>query len=303
MAGIEAAKPDRRALFGVAAGSLAAGLAACAPQSLAAAAPPLRRRFEGKVAVVTGATSGIGRATAIRLAAEGAKVAFCGRRETLGREVQDQIRKAGGTATYVRADVRVPDQVQAFVDRAAQLYGGLNVAVNNAGIGVSHDLAETSLAEFADVIDTNLRGVFLSMKAQIPHLIAAGGGTIVVTASTQAFATRPGSSAYSASKRALLGLVQAAALEYADKNIRINAIAPGTTDTQFLKVMTGMQNLPDPLWRLGAAQWAKSHVPGMERLGTPDEQAAGIVALASDDFTYMTGSTLVVDGGKLSAQP
>jgi NAD(P)-dependent dehydrogenase (short-subunit alcohol dehydrogenase family) len=141
------------------------------------------------------------------------------------------------------------------------------------------------------------------MKAEIPHMLARGGGTIVVTSSTQAFATRPGSSAYSASKRALIGLVQAAALEYGTKGIRINAVAPGTTDTAFLKKATGMEAVPEALWKVGAGQWAKSHVPGMERLAQPEEQAAAIVALASDDFTYMSGATMVVDGGKLSAQP
>ena len=301
MADTDTSNPDRRTLFGAAAAGLAAGLVACAPEGHAEAAPD-RRRFEGKSALVTGATSGIGRATAIALAAEGAKVAFCGRREALGKQVEDEIRRAGGTAVYIRADVRIPAEVQAFVDRAAQLHGGLDVAVNNAGIGVSKNLADMDLATFEDVLDTNLRGTFLSMKAEIPHLIARGGGTIVVTSSTNAFAARPGASAYGASKRALLGLVQAAALEYADKNIRVNAIAPGTTDTAFLKAMTGMQNLPDSLWRLGAAQWAKSHVPGMERLATPQEQAAGILALASNDLTYMTGQTLIVDGGKLAAQ-
>lgn len=292
----------RRAIFAAAATGL---VAACAPKSEAAAAPstPQRRRFEEKVAVVTGATSGIGRATAMRLASEGAKVAFCGRREGLGREVEAAIRRAGGEATYIRADVRVPDQVQGFVDRAVLLYGGLDVAVNNAGIGVTHDLHETSFADWTDVIDTNVRGVFLAMKAEIPHMLARGGGTIVVTSSTQAFATRPGSSAYSASKRALIGLVQAAALEYGTKGIRINAVAPGTTDTAFLKKATGMEAVPEALWKVGAGQWAKSHVPGMERLAQPEEQAAAIVALASDDFTYMSGATMVVDGGKLSAQP
>ncbi|MDB5416746.1 MAG: family oxidoreductase [Phenylobacterium sp.] len=293
---------DRRAVFGAATLGMAA--AACAPASQAAAPPASgRRRFDGKIAIITGATSGIGRATALRLAAEGAKVAFCGRREVLGHEVEAQIRKAGGTAAYIRADVREPEQVRAFVDGAAKLYGGLDVAVNNAGIGITRNLAEMSLAEWTDLMNTNLRGVFLAMQAEIPHLIARGGGTIVVTSSSQAFATREGSSAYSASKRALIGLVQAAALEYAPRNIRINAIAPGTTDTAFLKTSVGMEAMPDPIWEVGAAQWAKSHVPGMRRLGRAEEQAAAIAALASDDFTYMTGATMLVDGGKLSAQP
>jgi hypothetical protein len=290
----------RRALIGVAGAGLAA---ACAPATRAAIPPPARRRFEGKVALVTGATSGIGRATAVRLAAEGAKVAFCGRREGLGREVEAEIRRAGGEAAYIRADVRVPEQVQAFVDTAAARYGGLDVAVNNAGIGITRDIAQMSLAEWTDLMDTNLRGAFLAMHAEIPHLIARGGGTIVVTSSSQAFATRPGSAAYSASKRALLGLVQAAALELAPKNIRVNAIAPGTTDTAFLKKSVGMESMPDAVWAVGAQQWAKSHVPGMGRLARPEEQAAAIAALASDDFSYMTGSTMLVDGGKLSAQP
>jgi len=295
-------QPDRRAVFGVAAAGIATGLAACATPQPAAAAV-VSRRFEGKVAVVTGGTSGIGRATVERLAAEGARVAFCGRREGLGREVEAGVRRAGGEAIYIRADVRRPEEVQAFVDQAARRYRGLDVAVNNAGVGVSRPIHEMSLEEWTDVMDTNVRGVFLAMKAEVPHMLARGGGAIVVTSSTNAFATRPGSSAYSASKRALLGLVQSAALEYGTKNIRINAVAPGTADTAFLKAMTGMQALPDPVWKVGAAQWAKGHVPGMERLGRPEEQAAAIAALASDDLSYMSGAVLVVDGGKLSAQP
>jgi NAD(P)-dependent dehydrogenase (short-subunit alcohol dehydrogenase family) len=139
------------------------------------------------------------------------------------------------------------------------------------------------------------------MKYEIPHLIAGGGGNIVVTASSNAIATQAGRSAYTASKRGIIGLVQSAALDYAAKGIRINALVPGTTDTALVRRSAGMESLPDAVWRAAAAQWARSHVPGLQRMATADEIAACALALASNAFPYMTGAAMVVDGGKTAA--
>jgi NAD(P)-dependent dehydrogenase (short-subunit alcohol dehydrogenase family) len=282
---------DRRAFLGQAA-TMAGGMA------LGQIRGPARRRFENKVVAITGATSGIGRAAAIMFAAEGAKVVFCGRREERGREVEATIAKAGGQAMYVRADVLVEQQVQAFVERVMGRYGRLDIAFNNAGITIEKPLHEYTAEEFDRVVGTDLRGVFLAMKYEIPHMIAGGGGTIVVTSSSNAIATTSRRAAYSAAKRGLVGMVQAAALDYADANIRINALVPGTTDTELVRRAAGMERAPDAVWHLLAGQWAKSHVPGLGRMATADEIAAFALVLASDEHPYLTGAALVIDGGK-----
>ncbi|MBN8939988.1 MAG: SDR family oxidoreductase [Rhizobiales bacterium] len=294
----------RLVLVSAAAGTVAGVAGLAAGLSLGQAARPAQqrpsglRRFENKVVLVTGATSGIGQAAAKAFAAEGAKVAFCGRREQLGRDVEAEIRWNGGEATYIRADVRSERDVKAFVDGAVGKYGRLDVAFNNAGITLEKPLHELTADEFDDVAHTNLRGVFLSIKYQVPHMIAGGGGSIVVTASSNAIATQARRSAYSASKRALIGLVQSAALDYAPQGIRINALVPGTTDTALVRRAAGMENVPDAVWRAGAAQWARSNVPGLGRMATADEIAAFALVLASDDHAFMTGAALVIDGGK-----
>jgi hypothetical protein len=140
-----------------------------------AASPATKRRFENKIIVITGATSGIGRAAALAFAAEGGKVGFCGRREPLGRQVEQEIRSHGGEALYVQADVRVEAEVKSFVDQVAQRYGGLDVALNNAGVTLERPLHEYTSQQWDDVLHTNLRGVFFAMKYQIPYMLAAGG--------------------------------------------------------------------------------------------------------------------------------
>jgi NAD(P)-dependent dehydrogenase (short-subunit alcohol dehydrogenase family) len=256
-----------------------------------------RRRFAGKVVLITGATSGIGRAAALQFAAEGGKVAFCGRREDLGRTVEQEIRAAHGEALYIRADVRVESDVRNFVDQAVAHYGRLDVAFNNAGITLEKPIHEYTSSEWDDVVNTNLRGVFLSMKYEIPHMLQGGGGNIVVTSSSNAIATTAKRSAYTASKRGLVGLVQSAALDYVDRNIRINALIPGTTDTALVRRVAGMEHAPDVVWRIAATEWAKAHIP-LRRMATADEVAAFALTLASDEHPFMTGAQLTLDGGK-----
>ncbi|WP_067826220.1 SDR family NAD(P)-dependent oxidoreductase [Nocardia inohanensis] len=298
-------KPSRRALLGWTAGGLAAGAAAGLAGGIALGAdsnPPRpssgRRRFEHKVVLITGATSGIGAAAARQFAAEGARVAFCGRRENLGRAVESEIRAAGGEATYMRADVQIESDVRDFVDAAVHRYNGLDVAFNNAGITIQKKLHEYATADFDRVLATNLRGSFLAMKYQVPHMIRAGGGTIVVTSSSNALATDAGRAAYTASKRALVGLVQSAALDYAADNIRVNTLIPGTTDTELVWRAAGLESIPAEARQVFLKQWAGSNVPGLGRLATPEEIAAFALTLASPEHPYLTGAQLVIDGGK-----
>ena len=272
------------------AGGVALGQAATLPQQK----PSGKRRFENKVVLVTGGTSGIGRAASLRFAAEGGKVVFCGRNIERGKQVQDQIRESGGSGIFIRADVRNESEVKSLVDKTIGTYGQLDVAFNNAGISIEKPLHEYAASEFDDVLNTDLRGVFLSMKYEIPHMLERGG-SILVTSSSNALATTANRAAYSAAKR---GLVQAAALDYAQHGIRINTLIPGTTDTPFIRRLSGMENAPDAVWHVAVAQWAKTHVPGLERVATPEEIAAFAVMLASDDHPYTTGGQFVIDGGK-----
>ncbi|MGW4774423.1 SDR family NAD(P)-dependent oxidoreductase [Nocardia sp. NPDC004278] len=300
------ARPSRRKLLGavaatgIAAGAagLATGVALGTDSNPPRFQPAGRRRFENQVVVITGATSGIGAAAAKLFAAEGARVAFSGRRVERGHGVERDIRAAGGEATYFHADVLVEDDVRKFVDAAVDKYGGLHVAFNNAGITIQKKLHEYSIEEFDRVLHTNLRGCFLAMKYELPHMIRAGGGTIVVTSSSNALATDAGRTAYTASKRGLVGLVQSAALDYAGDGIRINAIVPGTTDTELVRNASPIGNLPDDAYRVAMKQWAKTNVPGLGRLATPEEIASFALTLASGEHPYMTGAQLVIDGGK-----
>jgi NAD(P)-dependent dehydrogenase (short-subunit alcohol dehydrogenase family) len=282
---------------GFAAGAVSAGAVLGSPKGPRVVVDG-RARFKNKVILITGATSGIGAAAAEMFAAEGGKVAFCGRRTDRGAQVESNIKAEGGEAKYIRADVRIEDDVRRFVDTAAELYGGFDICFNNAGITIERPLHEYTAAEWDDVVNTDLRGNFLALKYEIPYLIKRGGGVIVVTASSNAIATTPKRSAYSAAKRGLVGMVQAAAQDYADNNIRINTLIPGTTDTEFVRRAAGMMNAPDPVWQAAVSVWAKSNVAVAHRLARPEEIAATALMMASDEFTFMNGAQIVVDGGK-----
>jgi NAD(P)-dependent dehydrogenase (short-subunit alcohol dehydrogenase family) len=290
-----------RSLLGMTAAGLAGSLVACAtaPQArdTSATSRAAQRRFDGKVVLITGATSGIGRAAALQFASEGGKVSFCGRREKPGQEVENEIRSCGGEASYIRADVRKEIEVRAFVEETVQKYGQLNIAFNNAGITIEKPVHEYSSEEWDDVINTNLRGVFLALKYEVPHMLPSGGN-IVVTSSSNAIATTEKRSAYTASERGVVGLVQSAAQDYAAKGIRVNALIPCTADTELVRRAAGMEPVPDAIWEALAKQWAKSHVPGLERMAKAKEIAAFALVLASDDHPYITGAQMVIDGGK-----
>ncbi|EKF19972.1 short-chain dehydrogenase/reductase SDR [Nitratireductor pacificus pht-3B] len=255
-----------------------------------------RRRFADQVVMITGATSGIGRAAAEAFAAEGARVVFCGRREALGAQVENTIREAGGEALYIRADVREKDDIDDFVRRAVAQFGGIDLALNNAGISFSKPLHEIGADEWDDLQDTNVRGVFLSMRAQIPHMLDRGG-QIIVTSSVNIDGARPGLGAYNASKRALAGLVQTAALEYAGRGLRVNGICPGATDTEMIRRQAGFMDAPDAAWNAAIGLWSRSNVSGLQRVAAPREIAAAILNMASPDMSYLNGSMIFVDGG------
>lgn len=249
-------------------------------------------RFAGKVVLITGATSGIGEATARAFAAEGATVHFCGRRETLGEQVAQSIRDGGGNATYQRADVRVEEDVKSFVDTCVEQHGRIDIAFNNAGIESSPStIADRSLADWMDVMTTNATGVFLSMKYEISHMLRQEGGVIVNNASVSSHVGFATIAPYSASKHAVLSLTKVAALEYADQNIRINSIAPGAVDT--------------PMLRRALAAWntdfeTVSQDYPIKRIVMPEEIARSVMFLSSDDASCITGIDLDATGGYLT---
>ena len=243
------------------------------------------RRLAGKVAVITGASSGIGEATARELTRLGASVVLAARRLDRLQAVVADIEAAGGTAYPVVTDTTKADDLARMVDTAISRYNRLDYAVNNAGASGRGAFMDVKVEDFDRVMETNLRGVFLAMQAEIPALLSSGGGAIVNTASVGGLVGVPGLSSYVASKWAVIGLTKSVALEYATQNIRINAIAPGGTATEMLA--GGTQEQRDFLASLAP----------MKRIADPAEIARGIVYLLAD-ATFTTGIALPADGGQ-----
>ncbi|NJO81019.1 MAG: SDR family oxidoreductase [Cyanobacteria bacterium RM1_2_2] len=249
-------------------------------------------RFAGKVVLITGATSGIGEATARAFAAEGATVHFCGRREALGAQVAQSIRDAGGKATYQRADVRVEEDVKAFVNTCVEQYGRIDIAFNNAGIFMTPaEIQDIPLENFVDIITTNTVGVFLCMKYEIPQMRRQGGGNIVNMASVAGHVGFRTTAHYNASKHGVIGLTKAAAQENADHNIRINSISPLAVDTPMLRESFAFQGIT-------YEQVVQGFVT--KRIMTTHEMAEAAMFLASNQATSMTGMDLDVTGGQLA---
>jgi NAD(P)-dependent dehydrogenase (short-subunit alcohol dehydrogenase family) len=246
-------------------------------------------RLDGKVALVTGGSSGIGRATALAFAREGAKVVIADVAIEGCHDTATQIREAGGDALCVETDVSKADQVKALIDEIVETYGRLDYAFNNAGIeGEQAPTADCAEENWDRVIGINLRGVWLCMKHEIPQMLKQGGGAIVNMSSVAGLVGFPNIPAYTASKHGVLGLTKTAALEYAKQGIRVNAVCPGVIRTAMVERFVG----GDPE---AEAQLTASEPIG--RMGTPEEVAEAVVWLCSDAASFVTGHPMVVDGG------
>lgn len=250
-------------------------------------------KLDGKVAVITGAASGIGRATAELFAAEGAKVVLADWDEPRGVAVVEEIQKGGGEATFVKTDVSSPEDVQSLVKAAVDTYGRLDVIFNNAGVeGEPAPTADCTLENWERVININLKGVFLGMKYAIPEMLKNGGGAIINNASVAGLVGFQGMAAYCASKGGVVQLTKTAALEYARQNIRVNVICPGVIQTPMVERLTsGNEELRKAL----------EAMEPVGRFGRPEEVAQLALFLASDDSGFCTGAPFLVDGGFLAA--
>ena len=241
-----------------------------------------------QVVLITGALTGIGRAAAVAFAKKGAKVVVSGRRDDAGRELVEELRAFGAEAEFINADVRKEDDVRNMVDKTVARFGRLDVAVNNAATeGQVGPITDQTAESFAATFETNVLGVVLSMKHEVRAMQAQGSGSIVNISSTYGHEGAPFASIYVGAKHAVEGITKSVALELAKSGIRVNAVAPGPTDTGMLTRFTGTAQNKAAL----AAQ-----VP-MGRLGLSEEVAAGIVFMGSDEAKFITGHVLNVDGG------
>lgn len=246
-------------------------------------------RLSGKVAIVTGASSGIGRATARLFAAEGAKVVAGARREAELKELVREIRAAGGEALALAGDVQSEQYAKDLVAAALKSYGRLDAAFNNAGtLGPIGPSTEVDLAAWNEALAVNLTSGFLGAKHQIPALLKQGGGSIIFTATFVGYtASFPGVAAYAASKAGLIGLTQTLAAEYGAQGVRVNAILPGAVDTPMYRVFADTADKQAWITNLHA----------LKRAATPEELARSALYLASDDSTFVSGTAHLVDGG------
>ncbi|NEU94489.1 SDR family NAD(P)-dependent oxidoreductase [Bradyrhizobium uaiense] len=249
----------------------------------------MNSRVDIPVVLITGALTGIARATALAFARKGAKVVASGRHEGAGSALATELRTAGAEAEFVRADVRLEEDVRALVDATVKRFGRLDVAVNAAGTeGKPGPATEQTAESYAATFDTNVLGTILSMKHELRVMQAQGSGSIINISSTFGHEGGAGASIYAASKHAVEGLTKSVALEFGASGIRVNAVAPGPIQTPMLDRFTGSEDVKAYLATLNA----------QKRIGQPDEIARAVLYLASDDASFVTGHILNVDGGK-----
>jgi NAD(P)-dependent dehydrogenase (short-subunit alcohol dehydrogenase family) len=243
------------------------------------------------VVLITGALTGIGRAAAIIFAQEGARIVVSGRRDKEGHDLASELQKRGAEAIFVRTDVRKDEDVRSLVDQTIKRFGRLDIAVNNAGTeGAPGPVTEQTAESFAATFDTNVLGTLLSMKHELQAMLPQGSGSIVNVSSAYGSIGAAGASVYVASKHALEGLTKSAALEVAGTGVRVNVVAPGTTDTGMLTRFTDTDKNKAAL---------VSTVP-LKRMATPEEIAHVIAFVASPNASYMTGASIPVDGGMIA---
>lgn len=248
-------------------------------------------QLANKVAIITGAASGIGKETALLFAKEGAKVTVSDINEEAGQKVVEEIKSGGGEAIFVRADTSSPEDNRKLVEETANAFGALHISVNNAGVGSGFNkVSDVEIDDWHRVININLNGVFYGMKYQIPEMVKAGSGSVINIASILGQAAFEGSSAYVASKHGVVGLTKTGALDHATDNVRVNAIGPGF-------IYTGLVN-EDTMGKEAILALEEKHA--MKRLGEAKEVAATCLFLASDASSFVTGAYYPVDGGYLA---
>ena len=252
----------------------------------------MQTSFQNKVVLITGATSGIGKTSALAFAKAGAKVVLSGRREAEGQAIVAEIKAAGGEATFVKADVAVEADVAALVAKTVAAYGRIDIAFNNAGVELTGPIVDATEPDYRRVFDINVWGVLVSMKHEIPVMLKQGGGVIINTSSVAGHVGMSGAGVYVASKHAVEGLTKTAALEYAKQGIRVNAVAPAAIETDMITRFTG-----------GGSEEALNYMHSMHpvgRMGRTEEIAHPVLFLASDAASFIIGISLNVDGGFLA---
>jgi NAD(P)-dependent dehydrogenase (short-subunit alcohol dehydrogenase family) len=249
------------------------------------------KTFENKTVLITGGTSGIGKAAALAFAREGANVVVSGRRVAEGEKVAGEIASAGGRGLFVQTDVAREDEIIALVEKTLGAFGALHIAFNNAGTEgqIGPLTTEQTVEHYHQVCDINIRGVLLSMKHEIPAMLRSGGGAIVNNSSLAGHLGFPGASVYAASKFAVIGLTKSAALEFAGQGVRVNSVSPGPIQTEMF----------DRAFGEGETEMKKTIVTQtpVGRIGTPEEIASAVLWLSSPGAAFTTGQDIVVDGG------
>lgn len=251
-------------------------------------------RLKDKVAVITGSGAGIGKSIAEVFASEGARVVASSRRAANGQPVVDDIVKNGGDAIFVQCDVSVEENVKLLMEQAIEKYGRIDILINNAGVNFVKDFVEVKPGDWDRVINTDLRGTYLCSWYTIPHMLKQGKGNIVNITTVHTHACLPGAAPYDAAKWGMVGFTKSLAVEFASRNIRVNALSPGLIDTQIwddIKAVAPSLDECLTFWR--------SNIPA-GRVGTPEEIAYTALFLASDEASYITGANLFADGGMTS---